>query len=139
MTTPDELHAATLALIKTIPGMTVFDGDVPTTLLRDGAGRVYPYVVLWPSAGYRPNEIADDLAGTPDGTLEWPFQVTVASGDVMWTLGAVRVVRAKLAGAWLTPRTGRLREDPGAPNIARDPDVTPARFFVPLLFRTQGA
>lgn len=139
MTTPGELHTATLALLRAIPNMTVFDGDVPTTLPRDGAGRVYPYTVLWPSAGFRPNDIADDLAGTPDETLEWPVQVTVASGDVMWTLGAVRVVRAALAGAWLTPRTGRLREEPAAPSITRDTDVTPARFYVPLLFRTQGA
>lgn len=139
MTTPDELHTATLAILEAIPHMTVLDSEVPDDLPKDAAGRVYPYTVLWPSAGYRPNEIADDLAGTPDGTLEWPVQVTVASGDVMWTLGAVRVVRAALAGAWLTPRTGRLREDPAAPSVTRDPDTTPARWFVPLLFRTQGA
>lgn len=139
MTTAETLHAATLARLRAVPNLTVYDSAVPTTVPADAAGRSYPYAVLWPSAGYRPNEIADDLAGTPDETLDWLTQVTVAAGDVTWVLQAATRVRRALAGAFLTPQTGRLREEPGAPPVSVDPDVKPARFFVPLLFRTQGA
>ena len=139
MTTPEVLHTAVLVRLRAVPNLTAYDGVVPTTPPADASGRTYPYVVVWPSAGYRPNEIADDLAGTPDETLEWPVQVTVAGGDPTWVLQAATRARRALAGVFLTPQTGRLREEPGAPPISVDPDVKPARFFLPLLFRTQGA
>lgn len=139
MTTPEALHAPALALLRAVPTLTVYDGIVPTSPPADASGRTYPYVVLWPSAGFRPNEIADDLAGTPDEALDWLVQATVAAGNVTWCLQAATLTRRALAGAFLTPQTGRLREEPGAPPITVDPDVKPARFFVPLLFRTQGA
>lgn len=139
MTTPEVLHAAVLTRLRAVPNLTVYDGSVPTTPPADASGRTYPYVVVWPSAGYRPNEITDSIAGCPDETLEWPVQVTVAGGDPTWVLQAATRARRALAGAFLTPQTGRLREEPGAPPISVDPDVKPARFFLPLLFRTQGA
>ena len=139
MTTPEALHTAVLVRLRAVPNLTVYDGSVPTTPPADASGRTYPYVVVWPSAGYRPNEIADSIAGTPDETLEWPVQVTVAGGDPTWVLQAATRARRALAGVFLTPQTGRLREEPGAPLISVDPDVKPARFFLPLLFRTQGA
>lgn len=139
MTTPEDLHAAALARLRAIPSLTIYDGVPPTSIPADAAGRSYPYAVLWPSAGFRPNEIADDLAGTPDETLEWPVQVTVAAGTIAWCLQGATLVRRALAGAFLTSATGRLREEPGAPPVAVDPDVKPARYFLPLLFRTQGA
>jgi hypothetical protein len=125
-----DLHAAVWALLDALPTVTAYDADVPTAPPADSRGRVYPYTVLWPSPGGSPFE--SSLAG-PQG-LDWMCQVTVAAGDPTWCLQAVEVVRAALVGAQLAPTAGPLvDETPRSRTIMRDPDVTPLRWFVPLL------
>lgn len=132
MTAPDVLHAAMLARLQTMAHVTVYDADVPSKPPADSQGRVYPYAVLWPSPGGAPSE--GSVAG-PAG-LEWVAQVTVAAGTPTWCLQAASKVRAVLAGHVLVAGDGPLVEDtPPTMPLTRDEDVTPPRWYVPLLWR----
>jgi hypothetical protein len=137
--TAADLHAATLTLLRTIGTVTIHDGKVPPSPAADPSGRTYPYAVLWPSAGFYPSTDADTLCEEPGDELTWPVQVTVAAGDPTWCLQAADLVRKKLNKARLTPRSGLLRQDEVSIPATLDPAVSPARWFIPLLFRTQSA
>lgn len=141
MTTPDQLHVALVTLLKATiePAISVFDSDVPASVPQDRDGIVAPYVVVWPSAGFYPSDIADAICGEPGGELDWPVQLTVAAGKPAWVLPAAAQVRAKMAGVMLVDSAGRLREELSAVNVQKDVDVSPPRWFVPLYYRTQAA
>lgn len=141
MTTPDQLHVALVTLLKAAlePKIAVYDSDVPDQVPMDPSGVVAPYIVVWPSAGMYPYELADTVCGEPGGELDWPVQITVAAGKPAWVLPAAATVRAKMAGVMLVDRAGRLREEQSAVNIQKDVDVSPPRWFVPLYYRTQAA
>ncbi len=139
MTSPADLHDSLVALLKTIGTVNVFDADVPDKPPADTSGKVFPYVVVWPSAGWYPADEADPLCAQPDGSLVWPVQLTVAAGNPAWVLPAAAAVRAKVAGVHLTSTAGPLREDAGAVNVQKDTDTSPTRWFVPLLYRAQTA
>lgn len=132
MSTAADLHAAVWAILDALPTVNAFDGDVPSAPPADGTGRVLPYAVLWPGPGGDPADAS--LRG--GGALTWDAQVTVAAGDIRWLLQAVDVVRAALADAWTAPGASPLRDvTPASRTVMRDTDVTPLRYFVPLLFR----
>lgn len=134
MTAPAVLHTALLDLLRGMPTVSVYEGDVPTSPPADAAGRVYPYVVLWPTAGHPPLE--RPLAGDSGTALEWAPQLTVAAGTTGWLLAAVKVVRDTVEGAALTPWSV-LREDPTVTvTVQKDPDTSPVRWFLPLFFHT---
>lgn len=136
MANPAELHAGVVAHLRTLGNLSVYDGEVPDAPPADpGTGHVYPYVVVWPSAGWTPAE-ARTVDGDGHGALEWPVQVTVAAGEPGWCLEAVHAVRAALDGLEPAVGAGPLREEPGGPTVRPDRDATPVRFFVPLLFRS---
>lgn len=140
MTRATDLHAATLALLETIPGITVYDGDVPDKPPAFNNGKVKPYAVLWPTPGSFPEAEAGTLCDTDSGELRWGCRVTVASGDTNWTLEAAEDVRQKLSRARPLPASGLLREPEGyEPTIQKDPDVKPVRWFTPLIFYTMSA
>lgn len=137
MADPADLHAAVLARLRAITSLSVHDADVPKNLPAEpNTGRVYPYLVLWPTAGHTPDD-ARTLGGVDGTELTWPFQVTAAGGTVTWALQAAALARGQLED-WFPPfpGAGQVHEDQTAPFIGKDEDVTPARFFVPLLFRT---
>lgn len=138
MTGPADLHAALLTRLDALPSVTAYDGQVPSAPPADEDGRVYPYVVLWPSAGTTAEE-ARRLSGDAHGAIDWPVALTVAAGTPTWCLQAVALVRAAVEG-WTPPgAAGPLREEPtgaAAAGAGRDEDTTPVRFFVPLAFRT---
>lgn len=137
MTSPATLHAALVAVLDALPTVTAYDGQVASAPPADAlTGKVYPYAVAWGAAGWTTDE-GRTLDGDADGALEWPAPVTVAAGDVGWLLGAVDLVRAALEGRVLVPGAGPLREDPGTPSAQKSPDIAPARWFVPLIFRCQ--
>lgn len=120
--------------LKTIETVTTYEGEVASSPpAQPGSGRVYPYVVAWPSAGHTPEEQERALTGH-DGALDWPVQLTVAAGEVEWCLDAADLVRARLENHELLPGI-TLQEDPSGPPIQPDRDAHPVRFYVPLLFR----
>lgn len=139
MTSAAELHTAALALLRAVPTIGVYDGKVPDSPPADASGRTYPYVVVWPSAGHYPKAEAGALCATPGDELTWPGQFTVAAGESLWVLQAAALVRKALAGKYLTPLSGPLVEDEVSVPVQVDPVVKPARFFVPMIFRTTGA
>ncbi len=135
MANPADLHAALLDRLAAIPNVTVYDADVPEAPPADpDDGRVYPYAVAWGSGGFTPDQ-ARALDGDAYGGLDWTARVTVAAGDPGWCLQAVHRVRAVLDGHVLTATAGPLIEEPGDPGLLRDPDTTPVRWYVPLVFR----
>ena len=123
-----------LARLNTLPGVSVFYGDVPRDLPADPLGKVYPYAVLWGSVG-RDNVYGEDLTGGTEGAVVVPVRVTVAAGDPEWCLASAEQVRALLS-RWQPTGAERLRDDHTEPTMLEDKDVTPRRWFVPLEFRT---
>lgn len=132
---PAALHAAVIARLQAagIADFEVYDADVPSAPPADGAGRAYPYAVAWGAPGWTPNE-ARTLDGDAHGALQWPEPVTVAAGSPGWCLAAAQAVRDALDGFHIDG-AGFLREQPGTPNMQRDPDTTPPRWYVPMTFR----
>jgi len=142
------LSDAVVARLGTLPGVTVYKGEVPDAPpvieaggFPDAAGRVAPYVVIYGSAG-TPNTSQADLGDAADD-LDWGVQVTVAAGyedDCLHTVDRVHTALYRWAptglGAGIV--AGGLRPpvgfDPGPARI--DNDVQPPRFWLPLLYRT---
>ena len=133
--TPAELHTTALNRLQGLTTLTVYDSEVPANPVADSRGRVYPYTVLWPVPG-NTTEAARNLEADAQGGLMWDARVTVASGDSMWTLEALALVRARLEGFRLAPGSMLTEVDVGGTTVQRDPDTTPARWYVPLQFRT---
>jgi len=124
------IAAAVLARLKTITTIGIYDADVPTAPPADSQGRVWPYAVLWTGVGAAPL----DQGLTTSAALDWACQVTVAAGDPALVLPAATKVRQTLAG--FSPIAGATLSDetPRSLLMQRDDDVTPARWFLPLLF-----
>lgn len=131
---PAALHAAVIARLKAagIADFEVYDSDVPSAPPAADDGRVYPYAVVWGSAGWTPDE-ARSITVDAAGALTWPEPVTVAAGSPTWCLDAARAVREALDGYRIGDDL--LYEQPGTPNMQRDPDAKPPRWYVPLTFR----
>lgn len=126
-------HAtAVLALLNAVPGLTVYDGEVPTTPPVDSDGRVHPYAVLYAGT-------ATNTRSTLNGAstvFQWPFQVTVVGGDrqrCSWAAGKVTgaLVDQRITVTGFT--TGLIGHDPG-PDLRRDDVEMPPRHYQPLLF-----
>ena len=133
MAEPYALHNAALALLQDIPHVTVYDGEVSDKPPADSNGRVYPYVVLWASPGFRPVDSRSLEAGTTSD-LRWRANVTVAAGVAGWVLQAASAVRGALDGQVLVPFSSPLEEDGTAFNVLEDRDVLPHRMFLPMSF-----
>lgn len=137
MTSPAVLHAALVAVLDALPTVGAYNGQVPPSPPADDlTGQVYPYVVVWGTAGWTPDD-ARTLSGGADGALDWPSRVTVAAGDLGWCLEAAHLVRQALEGRELIEGAGPLREDPIDLGVQKDEDATPPRWYVPLIFRCQ--
>ena len=137
MTTPAELHTALAARLRSAANITVFDGEVPTSLPAGADGRVYPYAVIWPGGGGALGEVSlDDVAHGTD----WRAQVTVAAGDLTWCMQAIALVRAVVVGVYLATDTTPVVDDtPPSMTLLPDKDVTPTRWYLPVLLRCTAA
>lgn len=133
------LRDAVLARLALVPNLKVYDGmirqDDPPPVITGSGGVVKPYAILYAGGG---RGYSDRLAGGTSA-LSWSPQVTVAAGHPADCLAAVDRVRAQLTDQPLTISdgvTGHLREvvDPG--NVRVDEQVTPPRFYVPMIFQT---
>ena len=137
MTTPADLHTALLARLRTAPAITVYEGTVPPSPPAGADGRVYPYAVIWPGGGGALGETSLDARA--HGT-DWRAQVTVVAGDLTWCLQAIALVRAAAVGVYLATDTTPVVDDtPPSMTLLRDPDVTPTRWYLPVLLRCTAA
>ncbi len=131
------LHQAVLDRLRAAaPALAVYDSTVPDNLPSDGSGAVYPYVVVWDSPGSFPASDAESLGSTDDdrdGVL-WTCRATVAAGRVDWLRSATRAARGALLGFRISRLASRLSDEGTDPVVAKDPDVTPVRYYVPLVF-----
>ena len=128
------LTGPVLAALRTVPGITVYDGSVPTRVPESG-GYIDPYVVLWAGTGDEPDELPADGRQAGD-SIVWDFQTTaVAAGP-----NICRDVTAAVAAALtnLPVRTGRVRRNPDGFNQQSpilDTQTSPARHMLPRQWR----
>ena len=134
MVDPDALTGPVLAALRAVPGITVYDGAVPTSVPETG-GYVDPYVVLWAGNGDEPDELTAD--GVQDGdSLVWDFQTTAVGADASICRQVDAAVNVALRN--LRVRTGRVRRNPTGFNqdIPRlDTETSPARYWLPRQWR----
>lgn len=141
MATPDPylLYVKIRTQINAITklGGNIFDGFVPTTLPKDASGYIKPYVVIFAGTG-------SDIAAERDSTgqvdmdvLDWPFQTTVAAADALSCMRLAHDVRLALTN--LPVQAGFVKPDgysaTGGDRPLLDNQVTPARFYMPLMWR----
>jgi hypothetical protein len=126
--------AAILAALRTIPGITVYDGFVPASVPTVGA-YIRPYIVLWAGTGNDPGELT--ACGTWDGdTLILDFQTTAVGASAEVCRSVSTAATATLAN--LPVGTGKVRRNPDGFNQATpilDTQTSPARLLLPEQWR----
>jgi hypothetical protein len=132
-TAPDVLpHVDAVQAALQTAGLTVYLGGTPAD-----AGWTPPdrYAVLYPEPGTAVREsLADDRTD-----LDAVMQITCVGGDserALWVAGRVR--RALAAPLTVEGRACWPPEDLGGPPLARDDDVTPPVWFVPIQYRIRS-
>lgn len=119
----------------TAGALNLFRGKVDAPPL-DEDGAVHAYAVLYESPGRR----SGSRVGSTRDRLDSTFQITCAAGDVERCLWAIDKVTKTLTGQLLevpgrTKKTRIFEDEANAfRNIIEDTDVSPSRFYVPLLF-----
>jgi hypothetical protein len=116
------------------PG-NVFDTHVPQTLPVDVNGFIKPYVVLFAGAV---NDLPEerDLTNLPDMSIsDFRFQTTCVGPTGQHARELAHTVRLALSG--LAIGAGFIKPDPDAfrTDVLKDDQVTPARFYMPLMWR----
>jgi hypothetical protein len=120
----DAVHAALEAA-----GLTVYLGGTPAA---SGWSPPDKFAVLYPDPGMAVRESLADERTDFDSTM----QVTCVGGDperALWVAGRVRMAMAQPLS--VTGRRCWPPEDLGGPPLARDDDVTPPLWFVPIQYR----
>lgn len=134
MVDPSTLTGPVLAALREVPGITVYDGFVPTSLPETG-GYIDPYVVFWAGTGDEPDELPAD--GVQDGdSITWDFQTTAVGAHPGICRSVDAAVTAKLTN--LAVRTGRVRRNPDGFNQQfpiLDTQTSPARLMLPRQWR----
>jgi hypothetical protein len=120
---------AVQAALEAVP-LTVYVGGTPTS-----SGWVPPdkYCVLYPEPGMAVRESLADARTDFNSVM----QITCVGGDAERALWVADRVRKALAATPLAV-AGRAcwpPEDLGGPPVARDDDVTPPVWFVPVQYR----
>lgn len=130
----EALTGAVLAALRTIPGITVYDGFVPKAVPETG-GYPDPYIVFWAGIGDNPEEpLANGVQDT--GSLIWDFQTTSAGADPSICRNVAQAAAAKLTN--LKVGTGRVKPNPDGfkqQSPILDTQTTPARFMLPRPWR----
>lgn len=134
MADPVVLAAVVETAVKTLQGVSFFDGNVPKSVPEVG-GFILPYVVLWAGIGDNPDELPAN--GMHDSsTLVWDFQLTVTSADPNICRRVAKDVLALLINK--RAGTGRIRPNPDGFNQQApipDASIIPSRFMLPLQLR----
>lgn len=134
MADPGAIVATVMAVLRTIPGVTVYDGFVPSSVPMTGT-YINPYIVLWAGAGDEPDELTAD--GIQDGdSVVFDFQTTVVGANPDICREVTKAAKAQLTN--LQAGTGKVRRNPDGFNQATpilDTQTSPARFMLPLQWR----
>jgi hypothetical protein len=121
------------ALQQAITNVNHYRGNVASNPPLDPDGKVHAYAVLYAGAG---RAFGGRMVAAP-GQTDWTFQVTCVGGDDNRALWCVDKIRAALTGAPLAvsgTSAGRIRELTNPGPVRRDDDVSPPRYYLPLLF-----
>lgn len=139
----DALAVATLALLRaalpdTFNGGLVNDaGENVDPPLAAGSSRVLPHWIVYFDAG---QQIPVDLAGQVQIIPSWGFQLTCVGAtprDAMW---AVQLARTTLNGNRIgVDRVGLFQETASTGPVRIDRNVSPNRFFLPLIYGLTAA
>jgi hypothetical protein len=130
-----DLYAAALVRLQAIEHVTTYEGTVPEQPPADEFGYVYPYLVLFPTPGYYPYDMAASLAASSGPELDWLVQVTCVGGTQARCLQAADAARGALVGQELLPFAGPLVEQQINIYPQVDRAVKPPRIFLPLQLR----
>lgn len=138
MSTAAALADPVWALIDAVSNVNTYDGEIvdangtPVPPPHDSDGRVHAYAIYYPGAGLAYSRTLD---AAPD-CLDWTFQVTCVAGDRVRALWCIDKIRTALAGKWVTVNGQQLqiRQDGDSGSIRRDDNVSPSRFYLPVLF-----
>lgn len=110
-------------------GLTVYVGGAPASSTWTPPDK---FVVLYPDPGMAVCESLADERTDFDSTM----QITCVGGDVQRALWvADRVRKALAAPLTVTGRACWPPKDLGGPPVARDDDVTPPLYYVPVQYR----
>lgn len=127
------------ARLKTLPGLTIYPGEVPdkpplikVAGVADPAHRVAPYAVTYPGPGI--SDVNPSMAPIPTDFL-WDVQVTFAAGykaDLLHTLDRAVPLLQLWSPTVAGLTCGHLRPPEGTRlgPVRRDDDVSPPRFYV---------
>lgn len=110
-------------------GLTVYIGGAPNSAAWSPPDH---FAVLYPDPGMAVCESLADERTDFDSTM----QITCVGGDVeraLWV--ADRVRKALAAPLTVAGRTCWPAKDLGGPPVARDDDVTPPLYFLPVQYR----
>ncbi|MET4059949.1 hypothetical protein ABIB35_001494 [Arthrobacter sp. UYP6] len=129
------LRAAVLAALRSIRGITVYDGYVPDKVPVDAAQYILPYVVFFGGVG---DEIPErDLSARVDlGGLRWDIQTTSVGANPDICASVAQTVRRTLTNLplgthYLLPNPDGFKQE----TPIRDTTITPARFMLPAPWR----
>jgi hypothetical protein len=129
-TTPEVLpHLDGVQAALETAGLTVYVGGTPSS-----SGWTPPdkFAVLYPDPGMAVRESLADERTDFDATM----QITCVGGDPVRTLWVADKVRKALAAPLTVEgRSCWPPEDLGGPPLARDDDVTPPLWFLPVQYR----
>lgn len=135
MADPTLYRSQVMAALRALPGITVYDGHVPSAVPVDPKGYPLPYVVLWGGVG---NDLGErDLSGRVDVTgLRWEPQTTAVGATASICADVARAVWLALTNLplgtyYLLPNP----DDLGQRVPVLDPTETPVRFMLPQLWR----
>lgn len=129
-TVPDVLpHADAVQSALEDVGLTVYLGGTPSAASWSPPDK---FAVLYPDPGMAVRESLADERSDFDSTM----QITCVGSSAeraLWVAGKVR--QALAAGITVAGRSCWPPEDLGGPPVARDDDVTPPVYFVPVQYR----
>lgn len=136
---PSVLFAQARTGITNVAGLwpgNVFDTQVPATLPKDANGYIRPYVVMFAGAGADlPEERSLTMLADLD-VMDFPFQTTCVGPTAAHARDLAYAVRLALTN--LPIGSGFVKPDPFGARVdspLADNQVTPARFFMPQMWR----
>ena len=135
-TDPVSAVAAIFAKLQALPGITVYDGFVPTKVPTDTSGYIKPYVVLFAGVGGDLPAERDltQLADAASMNLAFQTNCVAASAGICRAVAHdVRqtLLNVPLAGGFIKPDDGSFDTATPIP----DTTITPVRLFLPLPWR----